>query len=95
MVTIPGATKVRQAQESAGAMNFVLSANELAKIDANLSKIDEVNTIALHMVAPPGKTRGASFFTSKTDKSDHTSFPMEDDQFTYFHSFSRLQISGL
>jgi len=33
VVTIPGATKVRQAQESAGAMNFVLSANELEKID--------------------------------------------------------------
>lgn len=33
VVTIPGATKVWQAQESAGAMNFVLSANELEKID--------------------------------------------------------------
>lgn len=33
VVTIPGATKVRQAQESAGAMNFVLSANELEKLD--------------------------------------------------------------
>ena len=33
VVTIPGATKARQAQESAGAMNFVLSANELEKID--------------------------------------------------------------
>jgi len=33
VVTIPGATKVRQVQESAGAMNFVLSANELEKID--------------------------------------------------------------
>lgn len=33
VVTIPGATKVRQAQESAGAMNFVLSADELAKLD--------------------------------------------------------------
>lgn len=33
VVTIPGATKVRQAQESAGAMNFVLSENELEKID--------------------------------------------------------------
>jgi len=33
VVTIPGATKVRQAQESAGAMNFVLSAEELAKLD--------------------------------------------------------------
>ena len=33
VVTIPGATKVRQAQESAGAMNFVLSADELAKMD--------------------------------------------------------------
>ena len=33
VVTIPGATKVRQAQESAGAMNFVLSTDELAKLD--------------------------------------------------------------
>ena len=33
VVTIPGATKVWQAQESAGAMNFVLSANELEKLD--------------------------------------------------------------
>lgn len=33
MVTIPGATKVKQAQESAAAMNFVLSADELAKLD--------------------------------------------------------------
>jgi len=33
VVTIPGATKVRQAQESAGAMNFVLFADELAKLD--------------------------------------------------------------
>jgi aryl-alcohol dehydrogenase-like predicted oxidoreductase len=33
VVTIPGATKVRQAQESAGAMNFVLSSDELAKLD--------------------------------------------------------------
>lgn len=33
VVTIPGATKVRQAQESAGAMNFVLSGEELAKLD--------------------------------------------------------------
>jgi len=33
VVTIPGATKVQQAHENAGAMNFVLSANELEKID--------------------------------------------------------------
>ena len=33
VVTIPGATKVKQAQESADAMNFVLSADELAKLD--------------------------------------------------------------
>ena len=33
IVTIPGATKVKQAQESAAAMNFVLSADELAKLD--------------------------------------------------------------
>jgi aryl-alcohol dehydrogenase-like predicted oxidoreductase len=33
VVTIPGAKKVRQAQESAGAMNFVLNADELAKLD--------------------------------------------------------------
>jgi len=33
VVTIPGATKVRQAQESAAAMNFVLSADELSRLD--------------------------------------------------------------
>jgi aryl-alcohol dehydrogenase-like predicted oxidoreductase len=33
VVTIPGATKVHQAQESAGAMKFVLSADELSKLD--------------------------------------------------------------
>ncbi len=33
VVTIPGATKVRQAEESAAAMNFVLSAEELARLD--------------------------------------------------------------
>jgi aryl-alcohol dehydrogenase-like predicted oxidoreductase len=33
VVTIPGATKVHQAAESAGAMKFVLSAEELAKLD--------------------------------------------------------------
>ena len=33
VVTIPGATKVRQAEESAGAMNFHLSADEMARID--------------------------------------------------------------
>jgi aryl-alcohol dehydrogenase-like predicted oxidoreductase len=33
VVTIPGATKVRQAEESAAAMNFVLSADELARLD--------------------------------------------------------------
>jgi aryl-alcohol dehydrogenase-like predicted oxidoreductase len=33
VVTIPGATKVRQAQESAGAMQFRLSADELARLD--------------------------------------------------------------
>jgi len=33
VVTIPGATKVQQAHENAGAMNFMLSANELAKLD--------------------------------------------------------------
>lgn len=33
VVTIPGATKVHQAQESAGAMQFVLSVDELAKLD--------------------------------------------------------------
>ena len=33
VVTIPGATKVSQAEESAGAMKFQLSAQELAKLD--------------------------------------------------------------
>jgi aryl-alcohol dehydrogenase-like predicted oxidoreductase len=33
VVTIPGATKVHQAQDSAGAMQFVLSADELARLD--------------------------------------------------------------
>ena len=33
VVTIPGVTKVRQAEESAGAMQFRLSADELAQLD--------------------------------------------------------------
>ena len=33
VVTIPGATKVQQAQEAAGAMDFMLSPDELAKLD--------------------------------------------------------------
>jgi aryl-alcohol dehydrogenase-like predicted oxidoreductase len=33
VVTIPGATKAHQAQESAGAMNFKLSPDELAELD--------------------------------------------------------------
>jgi aryl-alcohol dehydrogenase-like predicted oxidoreductase len=33
VVTIPGATKVHQAAESAGAMQFVLSGDELARLD--------------------------------------------------------------
>jgi len=33
VVTIPGATKVGQARESAGAMQFVLSSEELARLD--------------------------------------------------------------
>lgn len=33
IVTIPGATKVLQAQESAGAMKFTLTADELARLD--------------------------------------------------------------
>ncbi len=33
VVTIPGATKVRQAQESAAAMKFQLSADEIARLD--------------------------------------------------------------
>jgi aryl-alcohol dehydrogenase-like predicted oxidoreductase len=39
VVTIPGATKVHQAAESAGAMNFVLSADELAKLDEISRKV--------------------------------------------------------
>jgi aryl-alcohol dehydrogenase-like predicted oxidoreductase len=33
VVTIPGATKVRQAEESAGAMKFRLSGDEMARLD--------------------------------------------------------------
>jgi aryl-alcohol dehydrogenase-like predicted oxidoreductase len=33
VVTIPGATKVRQAEESAGAMNFCLTGDEMAHLD--------------------------------------------------------------
>ncbi|HTX90042.1 MAG TPA: aldo/keto reductase [Anaerolineales bacterium] len=33
VVTIPGATKVRQAEESAGAMKFILTKDELARLD--------------------------------------------------------------
>jgi aryl-alcohol dehydrogenase-like predicted oxidoreductase len=33
IVTIPGATKVRQAEESAGALKFVLAADELRRLD--------------------------------------------------------------
>ena len=33
VVTIPGATKVRQAEESAGAMKFKLSKDEMARLD--------------------------------------------------------------
>jgi aryl-alcohol dehydrogenase-like predicted oxidoreductase len=39
VVTIPGATKVRQAEESAGAMNFHLSDNEMARLDEASRKI--------------------------------------------------------
>ena len=38
VVTIPGATKVRQAEESAGAMKFRLSDDEMARLD-ELSRI--------------------------------------------------------
>jgi aryl-alcohol dehydrogenase-like predicted oxidoreductase len=33
IITIPGATKVRQAEESAGAMKFRLSDDEMARLD--------------------------------------------------------------
>ncbi len=33
VVTIPGATKVRQAEEAAGAMKFRLSDDEMARLD--------------------------------------------------------------
>jgi aryl-alcohol dehydrogenase-like predicted oxidoreductase len=33
VVTIPGATKARQAEESAGAMKFKLDADELSRLD--------------------------------------------------------------
>ncbi|MGB8214363.1 MAG: aldo/keto reductase [Anaerolineales bacterium] len=39
VVTIPGATKVRQAEESAGAMKFRLSDNELARLDEASHKL--------------------------------------------------------
>jgi aryl-alcohol dehydrogenase-like predicted oxidoreductase len=38
IVTIPGATKVRQAEESAGAMKFKLSGDDLARLD-ELSRV--------------------------------------------------------
>jgi aryl-alcohol dehydrogenase-like predicted oxidoreductase len=39
VVTIPGATKVRQAEESAGAMKFQLSNDELARLDEVSRKV--------------------------------------------------------
>ncbi|HNT26233.1 MAG TPA: aldo/keto reductase [Anaerolineales bacterium] len=39
IVTIPGATKVRQAEESAGAMKFKLTADEMARLDELSRKI--------------------------------------------------------
>jgi aryl-alcohol dehydrogenase-like predicted oxidoreductase len=39
VVTIPGATKVYQAEESAGAMKFSLSADELARLDEATRKL--------------------------------------------------------
>jgi aryl-alcohol dehydrogenase-like predicted oxidoreductase len=39
VVTIPGATKVRHAEESAGAMNFHLSDDEMARLDEASRKI--------------------------------------------------------
>jgi aryl-alcohol dehydrogenase-like predicted oxidoreductase len=39
IVTIPGATKVRQAEESAGAMNFKLSAIEITRLNELSQKI--------------------------------------------------------
>ena len=39
VVTIPGATKVSQAQEAAGAMNFVLTSDELARLAETSHKL--------------------------------------------------------
>jgi aryl-alcohol dehydrogenase-like predicted oxidoreductase len=39
VVTIPGATKVRQAEESAGAMKFQLSKDEMARLDEMSRKL--------------------------------------------------------
>ena len=39
VVTIPGATKVRQAEESAGAMKFRLSDEDLARLDEESRKL--------------------------------------------------------
>jgi aryl-alcohol dehydrogenase-like predicted oxidoreductase len=39
VVTIPGATKVRQAEESAGAMKFKLSGEDLARLDEGSRKL--------------------------------------------------------
>ena len=39
VVTIPGATKVRQAEESAGAMKFLLTGEELSRIDVVSRKL--------------------------------------------------------
>ena len=39
VVTIPGATKVSQAEESAGAMKFKLTADEISKLDESSRKV--------------------------------------------------------
>jgi aryl-alcohol dehydrogenase-like predicted oxidoreductase len=39
VVTIPGATRVHQAEESAGAMKFRLSVDDLARLDETSRKL--------------------------------------------------------
>jgi aryl-alcohol dehydrogenase-like predicted oxidoreductase len=39
VVTIPGATKVRQAEEAAGAMKFQLTRDEMARLDVVSGKL--------------------------------------------------------
>ena len=52
IVTIPGATRVSQAQESAGAMKFMLEADELARLDELTRKRSSVQETKRYSNAP-------------------------------------------